>query len=58
MVSQLDDKVGQFIELLEKTGQRDNTLVIFTSDNGGIESLKNAYVGKVGDSPLNSENDR
>ncbi|HAL73363.1 MAG TPA: hypothetical protein DCP71_16505, partial [Verrucomicrobiales bacterium] len=29
----------------------------FTSDNGGIESLKNAYVGKVGHSPLNSEND-
>lgn len=57
MVSQLDDKVGQFIELLEKTGQRENTLVIFTSDNGGIESLKNAYVGNVADSPLNSEND-
>lgn len=56
-VAQLDAKVGQFIAALEKTGQRENTLVIFTSDNGGIESLKNAYVGKVGDSPLNSEND-
>jgi arylsulfatase A-like enzyme len=32
-------------------------LVVFTSDNGGIESLKNAYVGQVGHSPLNSEND-
>jgi arylsulfatase A-like enzyme len=57
MVSQLDAKIGQFIEALERTGQRDNTLVVFTSDNGGIESLKNAYVGDVGDSPLNSEND-
>jgi arylsulfatase A-like enzyme len=57
MVSQLDAKVGQFVDALEKTGQRDNTLIIFTSDNGGIESLKNAYVGKVGHSPLNSEND-
>ncbi len=57
MISQLDDKVGQFIELLEATKQRERTLVIFTSDNGGIESLKNAYVGNVGDSPLNSEND-
>ena len=27
------------------------------SDNGGIESLKNAHVGDVGDSPLNSKND-
>lgn len=57
MVSQLDAKIGQFIDALERTGQRDNTLVVFTSDNGGIESLKNAYVGDVGDSPLNSEND-
>ena len=57
MVSQVDAKVGQFVEALHRTGQRDNTLIIFTSDNGGIESLKNAYVGDVGDSPLNSEND-
>ena len=57
MVSQLDAKIGQFVDALEKTGQRKNTLIIFTSDNGGIESLKNAYVGTVPDSPLNSEND-
>lgn len=57
MVSQLDVKVGQLVAALEKTGQRDKTLIIFTSDNGGIESLKNAYVGEVGHSPLNSEND-
>ncbi|HET6572771.1 MAG TPA: arylsulfatase [Fimbriiglobus sp.] len=57
MVSQLDAKVGQFVAALERTGQRDNTLIVFTSDNGGIESLKNAYVGTVGHSPLNSEND-
>jgi len=57
MVSQLDAKVGQFVAALEKTGQRDSTLIVFTSDNGGIESLTNAYVGQVGDSPLNSEND-
>ena len=57
MVSQLDAKIGQFVAALERTGQRERTLIVFTSDNGGIESLKNAYVGKVGDSPLNSEND-
>ena len=57
MISQLDAKIGQFVDALERTGQRENTLIVFTSDNGGIESLKNAYVGKVGDSPLNSEND-
>lgn len=57
MVSQLDAKVGQLVAAVEKAGQRSNTLIIFTSDNGGIESLKNAYAGKVPDSPLNSEND-
>lgn len=57
MVSQIDAKIGQFIAALDKTGQRENTLVIFTSDNGGIESLANNYVGKVPHSPLNSEND-
>ena len=56
-VSQLDAKVGEFIDALDRTGQREQTLIVFTSDNGGIESLKNAYVGDVPDSPLNSEND-
>jgi arylsulfatase A-like enzyme len=57
MTSQLDAKVGEFVAALERTGQREKTLIVFTSDNGGIESLKNAYVGDVADSPLNSEND-
>src|SRR5262245_18586895 len=51
MVSQLDAKIGQLVEALEKSGQRDDTLILFTSDNGGILSVKNAYVGKVADSP-------
>ncbi|MBU6293580.1 MAG: arylsulfatase [Planctomycetes bacterium] len=57
MISQLDAKIGQLVAAVEKSGQRANTLIVFTSDNGGIEGLKNAYVGKVPDSPLNSEND-
>ena len=34
-IMHLDDAVGQIVSALEKNGQRDNTLVIFTSDNGG-----------------------
>jgi len=45
MVSQLDAKVGEFIAALDETGQRNETLVVFTSDKGGVEPLKNAYVG-------------
>lgn len=33
-VYQLDWSVGQILEALERNGMRDNTLVIFTSDNG------------------------
>ncbi|MBF0199694.1 MAG: arylsulfatase, partial [Planctomycetes bacterium] len=34
-IHDVDDSVGQFIEHLRKIGRLDNTLFIFTSDNGG-----------------------
>lgn len=55
-VSQLDSKAGEFVAALEETGQRDNTLIVFTSDNGGLPGGKNPYVGKVADSPVLSSN--
>jgi hypothetical protein len=57
MVAQLDAKVGAFVTALERTGQHEKTWSIFTSDNGGIESLQNAYAGSVPHSSFNSEND-
>ena len=36
MVASLDDSVGRILQALEKAGISDNTLVIFTSDNGGL----------------------
>lgn len=35
MVTALDSHVGRVLEALERTGIADNTLVVFTSDNGG-----------------------
>ncbi|MEM7146675.1 MAG: sulfatase [Verrucomicrobiota bacterium] len=32
----VDDSVGQILDTLDKLGIKDNTLVIFTSDNGGL----------------------
>ncbi len=34
-VMHLDDSVGRIIQALEEKGVRDNTLLVFTSDNGG-----------------------
>jgi arylsulfatase A-like enzyme len=35
MIHHMDEGIGWLINALEKTGQLDNTLVVFTSDNGG-----------------------
>jgi arylsulfatase A-like enzyme len=35
MITSLDDQVGRIVAELEKRGMRDNTLIIFSSDNGG-----------------------
>ncbi len=38
MMESLDDAVGLVLEALEQSGQADNTIVVFTSDNGGVSS--------------------
>ena len=55
-VTQLDTKAGEFVAALDETGQRRDTLIVFTSDNGGLPGSKNPYVGKVADSPVLSSN--
>ncbi len=35
MVEHMDNNVGRILDMLQKEGLADNTLVIFTSDNGG-----------------------
>lgn len=38
MISVLDDGVGRVVAELEKRGMRENTLIVFHSDNGGVLS--------------------
>lgn len=38
MVSVLDKQVGRIVAALEKRGMRENTLIFFTTDNGGATS--------------------
>ncbi len=40
MVETLDDNVGKLVDALEQAGQLDNTLIIFTSDNGGLSTAE------------------
>ncbi len=36
MIELIDDQLGRIIEVLEKTGQLDNTIIIFMSDHGEL----------------------
>lgn len=38
MISNLDRQVGRVVGALEKKGMRDNTIIVFTTDNGGATS--------------------
>ncbi len=38
MIEAMDDAVGLVLDALEKNGLADNTIVVFTSDNGGVSS--------------------
>lgn len=42
MLENLDGNIGRVLDKLDELGLRENTLVIFTSDNGGTRSARNA----------------
>ncbi len=42
MVESMDQQIGLILKALDETGQADNTIVLFTSDNGG-ERLSNTW---------------
>jgi arylsulfatase A-like enzyme len=58
-VTHMDTAIGELIATLERTGQRENTIVIFFSDNGAIQSWpvqpKN-YEGRFGPYPVLGDN--
>lgn len=52
-VTHMDDGIGKIIDALERTGKRENTLVIFISDNGGQMRWhsETEYHGNYADKP-------
>lgn len=53
-VTHMDDAIGQLLQKLEETGQRERTLVVFFSDNGAIKKLDRRpqdYRGRFGPYP-------
>jgi arylsulfatase A-like enzyme len=45
MMTELDRQVGRIVAALQKKGMRDNTLIFFTTDNGGIKQMKSHAPG-------------
>lgn len=46
MISAVDDGVGKLLDELDRSGEADNTLVFFLSDNGGV------VTGETGETPI------
>ena len=52
MITHLDTQIGRIVAALEKKGMRNNTLIFFTTDNGGIKNMKvHAPGGKAAADP-------
>lgn len=45
MVSEVDTQIGRVVEALERSGQRDNTIIVFASDNG-LAMGQHGLIGK------------
>lgn len=52
MVSSLDQSVGRILDQLERSGLGENTIIVFTSDNGGLTQRYGKHDGFTENLPL------
>lgn len=55
MLTAMDDQIGRVVSALDRRGMRDNTLIIFQSDNGGPRSA--LFTGEIDTSKLKIPSD-
>jgi len=48
MVASVDENIGRVLQTLKGLGLEENTLIIFTSDNGGIREISDQYPLRAG----------
>ena len=48
MVSSVDENIGRILNIIDESKLTENTLIIFTSDNGGIRAISNQYPLRAG----------
>ena len=49
MIASVDESVGRIVKLLDELKLADNTVIIFTSDNGGVGGYEREGIKKAGD---------
>ncbi|MCF8223648.1 MAG: sulfatase [Bacteroidales bacterium] len=52
MVHSMDENVGRIIDYLDESGLLENTYIIFTSDNGGLSTVRKGYTAPTSVRPL------
>jgi len=48
MIQSLDENIGKILDKIDALNLSENTLIIFTSDNGGIRAISNQYPLRAG----------
>lgn len=48
LIESTDTNLGRLLEALEKSGKRENTIIIFTSDNGGLYNVSRQHPLRAG----------
>jgi arylsulfatase A-like enzyme len=55
-ISAMDDQIGRVVAALERRGMRDNTLIAFQSDNGGVRNAMFAGEGDLSKTKIPNDN--